>query len=210
MANVMAPKGFVPVRHLSGQPYNGGHQLFLIDSGDGTAVGIGDLVKQAGAAGSAGQVVHGMDAEGIPTAIIASAGTTGLDLLGPVIGFLADPTNINPPQYRTASTSRIAMVCTDRSVVYEVQEDADTTPLTKLEVGLNIPYTTTSLNTATGISKMAIDSSAAATTSTLPFKIVGLTKRVGNAFNTGGSLVDAATFDVVMNTYADMPLNQGN
>ena len=199
MANVMAPFGFRPVRHVDGTPYTGSHVLFLVDSGDGTAIGVGDLVKMAGASGVAGQVVHGMDVEGMPTAILATAGTAGQDLLGPVIGFLVNQDNLMQNS-RAASQSRVAMVCVDRSVIYEVQEDADTTPIPSTAIGNTVPYTTTAFNATTGISKMALDSSAVNTTNTFPVKIVGLTKKIGNAFNTGGSLVDAATFDVMLNT----------
>lgn len=210
MANNIAPLGFRPVRHVDGTPYNGSHQLFLVDSGDATAIGIGDLVKIAGDSGTAGQVVHGMNVEGMPTAILAVAGTSGLDLLGPVVGFLADPTAINPPQYRLASTSRVAMVCTDRSVIFECQEDAITTPIAHGSVGLNVAYTTTAVSTATGLSKQCIQSSTVATTATLPLKVIGLTARVGNAFNVGGSAVDPGTFDVMLNTGAYQGNNQGN
>src|SRR6478609_3058296 len=155
MANINAPKGFVPVRHLSGAPYNGQFELFLIDSGDATAIFVGDLVKVAGSAGVAGQVVAGMDVEGMPTAILASAGTTGQDLLGAVRGFLVDPTDLTK-KHRAASTSRVAMVVTDPTVVYEVQEDAVTSNLAAADIGLNVPYSTTAGNATTGVSKMEI------------------------------------------------------
>lgn len=202
MPNVDAAKGFVPVRHLSGAPYNGQFELFLVPSSDGTAIFVGDLVKVAGSAGAAGTVVAGMDCEGMPTAIIASAGTTGQDLLGAVRGFLVDPTNL-ALKHRAASTNRVAMVVTDPTVVYEVQEDAVGSNIAAADIGLNVPYTTTAGNSTTGVSKMEIDSSAVATTNTLPVKILGLSKKVGNAF--GLASTDKAKFDVLLNTFARAP-----
>lgn len=202
MANINAPKGFIPVRHMNGSPWNGLTKYFLIPSSDATAIFVGDLVKHAGSSGAAGTVVSGVDCEGIPTAALATAGTTGQDLLGPVVGFLVDPTNL-AQKYRLASTARIALVCVDPSVVFEVQEDAVGSNLAATDIGSNIPYTTTSGNTSTGVSKMEIDSSAVATTSTLPFKIVGLVKRPDVAFGT--SSTDHAKFEVVMNTGLYMP-----
>jgi hypothetical protein len=202
MANVNAPKGFVPVRHLNGSPYNGQFELFYIPASDATAVFVGDIVKQAGSAGTAGTVVAGMDVEGMATVALATAGTTGQDIVGVVRGFLVDPTDLTK-KHRAASTDRIALVITDPSVVYEVQEDAVGSNIAAGDIGLNVPYTTTAGSATTGVSKMEIDSSAVATTSTLPFKIIGLTKKVGNAFGTAST--DHAKFDVVLNTGIRMP-----
>lgn len=208
MANVMNPRGFEPKRHLNGSPYNGQNQEFLIPSSDATAVFVGDIVKTAGSAGAAATFVNGRNCEGMQTVALATAGTTGQDIVGVVVGFLPDVTDLTA-KHRKASTNRIALVCTDPTVIYEVQEDADTTPLAAADVGLNISYTTTAGSATTGLSKMAIDSSAKATTATLPLKIVGLVPRPDNAFNTGGSLVDAARFEVMFNTGLFMPNTAG-
>lgn len=202
MANAIAPKGFVPVRHLNGSPWNGQTEAFLIDSGDSTAVFVGDLVKQAGSAGVAGQVVNGMDVEGMPTVILAAGGTSGQDIVGVVVGFLP---NFNSPmtKHRLASESRVALVCTDPSVVYEVQEDAVGSNVVAANIGLNASFTTTAGNATTGVSKQALDSSAVATTVTFPLKLLGLSKRVGNAF--GLSTTDGAYLDVMINTGIRMP-----
>lgn len=201
MPNVNAPKGFVPIRHLDGAPYNGQHELFLIPSTDATAVFVGDLVKHASSSGAAGTVVAGLDCEGMPTAALATAGTTGQDLLGAVVGFLPDPTNLSL-KHRAASTNRVAMVVTDPTVIYEVQEDALVTPVAAASVGLNAAYTTTAGSTTTGVSQEQLDSDTVNTTATLPLKIIGLVKRVGNAFNTGGAGTDQAKFEVMLNTQA--------
>ena len=206
MANINAPKGFIPVRHLHGSSWNGETKMYLIPSTDATAVFVGDLVKMAGSSGAAGTVVAGLDCEGMPTAALATAGTTGQDLLGAVVGFLVDPTNL-AQKYRLASTNRIALVVVDPTVVYEVQEDAVGSNLAAGDVGSNIPYTTTAGSTTTGVSKMEIDSSAIATTSTLPFKVLGLVKRPDVAF--GLASTDHAKFEVMLNTGIMMPNTAG-
>jgi hypothetical protein len=204
MANAIAPKGFVPVRHFDGTPYNGATMPFVVPSSDATAVFVGDLVKKTGIGVAAATVIAGQDCEGFETVALATAGTTGQDLAGPVVAFSVDPTALGT-RHRLASTARIAHVCVDRSVVFEAQEDAVTTPIVAASVGLNAAYTTTAGNATTGISKQCIQSTSVATTATLPLRILQLTKKVGNALNTGGAAVDPATFDVMLNTGGYMP-----
>lgn len=204
MANLDAPKGFIPTRFFSGGSYDGRHQLVLIPASDGTAVYIGDVVKSNNIGAAAGVTVNGINCEGMPTAIRAASGTVGQDLVGVVVGFLPDPTQLGL-KYRAASTNRIAMIAPLHDVVYEIQEDADTTPLAAADVGLNISFTTTAGNTATGVSGMELDSSAKAATATLPLRLLGLVQRIDNAYNTGGSGVDNAKWEVLFNTYFYAP-----
>lgn len=197
MPNVSRPRGFNPIRHLSGAPWNGLTQQFLVDSGDATAVYVGDPVKIAGSAGVAGQIVAGVNVEGMATIARDESGTTGQTFVGVVVGFLVDPTNLQKA-YRVASTSRVALVCTDPTVVYEVQEDGVTSNLAAGDVGLNTSITTTAGSTTTGLSGMLITSNSKNTTSTLPVKILGLVPRADNAF--GLASTDKAKFEVLFNT----------
>ena len=199
MANTVAPKGFIPVRQKDGSGWNGQVTPYLIPSSDGTAVFIGDVVKTAGSSGAAGTVVNGMDCEGMQTVIKVATGATGQDIVGVVVGFLPDPTNLFN-KYRLASTNRVALVSDANDVIYEIQEDAVTTPIAAASIGLNASFNIGSGNTTTGVSTATIISANVATTAAFPMKLLGLTKRVGNAFNTGGSGVDTATFDVLLNT----------
>jgi hypothetical protein len=50
---------------------------------------------------------------------------------------------------------------------------------------------------------MALDSSAKAVTATLPLRLLGLAKRVGNAY--GSSTSDAAYWEVYFNTSQQKP-----
>ena len=199
MANINAPKGFVPKRHLDGSPFNGQYQTFLCDSGDATAIFVGDVVKLAGSAGVAGQVVGGMDVEGVPTITKAGTGTVsaGTSIVGVVVGFNPDPINLLN-KYRLASTNRLAYVVTDPSVIFEVQEDA-TAPFAAADMGLNAQFTGGTGNTTTGISTSLVMNAGKATTSTLPVRVIGLSKRPDNAFNTAGAGSDPAKFEVMFN-----------
>ncbi len=195
MANVIRKRGFRPVRHIDGSPYNDSSMMFYCT--ESTATFIGDVVKFDGTSGAAGTVVSGVDVEGMKIVLHAANTTTGTNLAGVVVGFL--PVDVLPGNYRAASAAQILLVCTDPTVVYEVQEDGDTTPLTSSMMGNNIALVSGAGSTVTGASAYAIDSTGTSTTATYPFKILGLTKRPDNAFNTGGSLVDMAKFDVMFN-----------
>lgn len=223
MPNVDAPSGFRPVRRLSGQPL-GGFLKAYVPSGDATAVFIGDLVKYDGSSGAAGTTVAGEDMEGVPSVIrcpigdwdaIPVDGTAGDganigSIAGVVVGFKPDPDNLTL-KHRAASTNRIVYICPiDGDVVWEIQEDADTTPLAAADVNLNVAMVQTQAGSAvTGLSGMELDSSSKATTNTLPVRLLGLSKRVGNAFNTGGSGVDQAKFEVQFNFRSGITGGQG-
>ncbi len=203
MANLDAPKGFIPTRFYNGAGYDGRHILAVLTGATGNTF-IGDVVKHSGAGAAANTKIAGLNCEGMPIVARATSGTTGQDVFGVVVGFLPDPTQLGL-KYRVDSTDRVAMVVPAHDVVFEVQEDADTTPLAAADVGQNISFTLTAGNTATGVSGMEIDSSAKNTTATLPCKILGLVQRVDNAYNTGGSAVDCAKYEVIFNTYLAAP-----
>jgi hypothetical protein len=209
MANVSRPLGFIPIRHFDGSPYNGKLVACVIPASDGTAVFRGDVVVAAGNSYGAGHIIAGMDAEGLPFVTRATVGTTGQNIFGVVKDFLVDPTNLQL-KYRLASTDRIALVCREPDVVYELQEDAVTTPIAPASIGLNAAFSLGAGNTATGNSTMQIVSTSVAVTATLPLKVLGLVKRVDNAFNTAGAGSDNAKFEVMFNTGAWMPNVAGN
>lgn len=202
MPNVSRPKGFVPLRHLDGSPWNGQHQSFLCPSSDGTAIYIGDAVKLTGSAGAAGVTVAGQNVEGMPTIARCASGSSEAALVGVVVGFSVDPTNLMK-SYRAASENRIAYVVTDPTVIFEIQEDGATSNLAAADVGLNAPFSTTAGSTLTGVSGMELVGNSKATTATLPCRIVGLNRRVDNAFGTAST--DKAKIEVMFANYAYSP-----
>lgn len=199
MPNINAPKGFVPKRSMSGGDWRGKVRTAYIPAADATATFVGDVVIHNGSSGAAGLFVNGLDLEGVPQVIRAASGTVGQNYFGVVVGFLPDPNNLMA-KHRLASTNRVALICPLADVVFEVQEDADTTPIAAASIGLNCAIALTAGSATTGVSGMVLDSSTVATTVTLPVKVLGLVKRPDNAFNTGGSLTDQAKFEVLFNT----------
>ena len=168
MANVDRVNGFKPVKHLNGSPYNGAYTEYAVAAGDGTALFVGDAVKLAGSA----------DADGVAT-VIAAAATN--PVVGVVVGFGVDPTNLDTPQYRAANTARKVYVADARDLVFEVQADA---AIAVTSVGLNTDLVATSGgSTVTGASGMELDASEVATTATLVFKILGFPRRADNEIN---------------------------
>lgn len=205
MPNVDAPSGFRPVRRQSGLPM-GGFIKAYIPASDGTATFIGDVVKFNGAGGAAGDVVQGEDVEGVMQVIRAPitdwdvVGTDAMSICGVVVGFKPNPADLMA-KHRAASTAQIVYLAPiNPDMVFEIQEDADTTPIAAASIGLNAQVLQTQAgSTTTGLSGMELDSSTVNTTNTFPVRIIGLSKRVGNGFNTAGSGSDQAKFEVVFN-----------
>jgi hypothetical protein len=197
----VAPYGLRPVGTLSGAPWQASVKQYLIPSGNGTAVFVGDMVKTDGSTGAANTIVNGIDCSGMPTAIQGNHATATADVVGVVVGFLPDPANLST-RYRLASTNRIALVCTAPDAIYEIQEDGvGGTCLAANAGGGMATLTADTGNTTTGVSKNSIDSSVAITTTqTLPVKVIGLSRKPGA--RVGTSATDVASWEVVINSSA--------
>ena len=192
MANVDSPFGLRPVRYLNGAPWNGQVQRYLLDSGDGTATFIGDLVTLAGSAGAQGSFVNGIPTSGMPT-IAQSVANTGPHL-GVVVGFEVLQTNLET-RHRLASTSRVALVVDDPNVIFEIQEVSGGTAFTVAEVGLNANVIVAAGSTTTGLSGMELNNSGEAGTVTLDLKILRLALREDNAIG------EHAKWEVLINNH---------
>lgn len=172
MANSDAAFGLMPVAYLSGAPYNGAFNTYYIPSTDATAVYVGGLVKLAG----------GADANGVPT--VTGNVSASNAVVGVVVGF-DQVTGVTTPNlditYRPASTAMYVRVADDPNLVFEVQEDGDTTPIAAASVGLNATLTGfTSGSTVTGRSSIEIDSDTVAVTATLDVQVLRLAQRPDN------------------------------
>lgn len=172
MSNIDAVRGFklVGTRH--------GRDPIIkecyIASGDGTATFVGDAVKLASA---------GSDPTGSAPSVAQAAATN--PIVGVVLSFnqvkgISAP-NLNLyRKHRPASTAMYCQVCVDPSAIYEIQADDVGSTLTASSVGLNADITIAAGDTNTGMSGMELDSSTAATTPTLAFRIVGIVPRPDN------------------------------
>lgn len=176
MANLDRVNGFRPVKHRNGSPYNGQVTQYFIPSSDSTAVFVGDLVKLAG----------GASTDGYST--VAQAAATNA-VIGCVVGFRADPTNLDTPQYRAASTNRYVLVADSPDLIFEVQCDDVGSTLAAADVGLNADFTVAAGSTSTGASGMELDTSTKATTATLPLKIHSVVDRVDNELGSANQKV---------------------
>lgn len=176
MANTSRINGFRPVKTKSGAPWNGMANLYFIPSTDGTAVYVGDVVKLAGSASTDGTA---------PTVQLAAAGDA---IVGVVVGFMANPDNLNVGgTYRAASTDRYVWVCDDPNIVL-VAEASNGTPAAA-DIGLNINHATGSPSATFARSGAYLDVGTKATTSNLTFKLLGFSPKVDNEVGASAKLL---------------------
>ena len=173
MATTATPTGAEPVNTLSASgSYSGKVRHMKIANNYGTAIFYGDFVKPVAAGG-----------------VELDAGTATLTPIGIFVGCsYTDPTTnqLTFGQYYPASTAAddiSAYVVDDPNVVFKIQGDAT---LAQTTMFLNAGVVQTAGSVDFGRSKNALDSSTAATTNTLPLRIVefvdGPTSSVGDAF----------------------------
>ena len=173
MATTATPTGAEPVNTLSASgSYSGKVRHMKIANNYGTAIFYGDFVKPVAAGG-----------------VELDAGTATLTPIGIFVGCsYTDPTSnqLTFSQYYPASTAAddiSAYVVDDPDLVFKIQADAT---LAQTTMFLNAGAVQTAGSTDFGRSKNALDASTAATTATLPLRIVefveGPTSAVGDAF----------------------------
>jgi hypothetical protein len=168
MANADRAAGFLPVRYITGAPYNGAADVYSTATGDGTAIFLGDPVKLSGTSTTINGVVY---------ADVDQA-ATGDVIIGVVVGVL--PVTNDSLIYRAASTARRLLVATDPSLLYEIQEVSGGTALTAAAIGLNADFVVGTGNTITGMSGVELNNVGEAVTNTLDLQILGLVSRADN------------------------------
>lgn len=176
MANSNIATGLTPRRYRNGAPFVGPLRKYYVPASDTTALFIGDPVILAGTG----------DDRGVSAVTRASVGGR---ITGVVVGIANDPavpgSNTMMEQgYRPASTEGYVLVCDDPHVLYEIQEDSDTSTLAKTSIGLNADIIIAAGSTYTRRSGVMLDSSSAATTATLALRIVELEQRADNEIGT--------------------------
>ena len=178
MANADRPSGLSPIQYLNGAPWTGGGRVYCIPSTDTNAYAIGDPMASAGSA----------DAAGIPTVILATAGT-GNPIRGVLVsaggtvygGAFADPTNLNTTVIPATKTKAYyVLVVDDPNVIFEVQEVSGGTAFTATEVGLNANLVAGTNNGY--VSGWEVNNSGETTTATLQVRLLQLAPRRDNVF----------------------------
>jgi hypothetical protein len=160
MANADTPFGLRPIRHRTGAPYNGACNPCYVNATYGTALFIGDpVIKVAGGSNAASVSVPGGGTFAIgtlPEIEKATAGDTNR-ITGVIVGFSPLPTNLEQ-KHNPASTQRVAYVCDDPDVIFEIQADG---AIPAASVGLNaVVIYTHSGSTATGLSGVELDTTS--------------------------------------------------
>ena len=190
MATSATPMGAEPVGCLSaGGSFSGKVRHYKIANAYGTAIFYGDFVKLV----STGTVEK-------------DTGTTTMTPIGVFVGVSYTDPNTNQKtfsQYFPASTAAddiSAYVMDDPNLLMQMQGDAT---LAQTTLGNNVAVVQTAGSTSIGRSKNAVDSSTAATTNTLPLRIVefvdGPDSTVGDSFTdvivkfNAGHLMDNTT-----------------
>lgn len=182
MANTNRPSGLSPFSYLDGSSYNGQVRTYFIPSTDTNAYAIGDPVKTlTGAA----------DANGVSAVTIAVAGDSQ-PIRGVIMGMgglvegamFGDPTNLNTTVIPATKTQNYYVSVTDdANVLFEVQEfsGAGSTNFTAADIGKNCNLKAGTNNGY--ISGWVLDDTAvSATASTRQVKLMGIARRVDNAF----------------------------
>ena len=160
MANADTPFGLRPIRHRNGAPYNGSVNPMYIASTYATALFIGDpVIKVAGGSNAARVSAPGVGSFAIGTLPSIEAATVGDGnrITGVIVGFAADPTGLEN-KHNPASTERIAYVCDDPDVIFEIQADG---AIPAASMGLNaVLIATHSGSTTTGLSGIELDTTS--------------------------------------------------
>lgn len=169
MANVLA--GFRPIRHSNGSPWNGQVNRYMISASDSQVTNIGDLVQL-----SDNDALVDTTGNGVYPAVERIGSGTAVPIVGAIVGFEVDYTNLNAPNYRAASTRRVALVADATDLIFAAPQDAVGGVVAAASVGLNAAIAIgTAGSSGAYASGLTVDSSTVATTATLPIQIVGVT-----------------------------------
>ena len=154
----MAGFGAVPVRHLSGSPYNGAFNEYVHVASDGAAIFVGSFVKLTGTLSASGAE---SEFKLLPEVAIVAAGS-------PVVGVCVGvkPVTADSTRYCAVSTLRTIYVADDPTLIFKIQEDAVGGAIAAASAGLNANWTSESGSTTTGQSTQELDSSDVATDTT--------------------------------------------
>ncbi len=178
MSTTSSGYGFVPVKRSDGMPYAGAQDSFLITpAGVAQNIGYGSVVEIA--AGYV-QLASGTGAD----ATTNNLGGNTIGALGVFVGceyVNAEGQLIFAQYYPSGTANATAYVITDPGVTFQVQADG---AIAQTALGHNAPLTaaqnaTTSVNTATGKSNVALDATTA--TATKAFKVIGFVTKTGSA-----------------------------
>lgn len=170
MASVL--KGFRPVKHMNGSPFNGQVNRYMISASDSQTTNVGDLVQL-----SDNDALVDTVGFGVYPAVERIGSGTSVPIVGVIVGFEVDYADLNTAsRYRAASTRRVALVADSPDLILACPQDGGGGVVAAASVGLNVAINLgTAATAAPWASDMSVDSSTVNTTSTLPLQIMGVT-----------------------------------
>lgn len=195
MANTSRPFGLRPVRYRNGSPWTGKGTPYYVPASYATALFIGDPVIITGTSNTSEVTrIGGKFRPGaLPEVNVATAGADNA-ITGVIVGFMS--AHRDSDIYGPASTERIALVCDDVNVVFQVQDDGSGSGLAATDVGNNANLVAGSGGSSvTGQSSWQLDATTPATTANFQVKIIGVSNIEGE--NNLGE--DYVIWDVVLN-----------
>ena len=159
MSATAAPFGLRPVGNLGGT-YNGSFRQYPVLSTYSTRICFGDVVKLVD--------------NGTTTTIEKDTGTNSATPIGIFLGcrFIDVSTKqltFSQQWSGAAHTEGMAYVCDDPNILFEVQANAT---VNDDDIAANVALVQTASNATLGISRVSINMSTAATTASLPIRIV--------------------------------------
>ena len=192
MANLNAPVGLKPVKHLDGSSWNQQLTLYYIPSSDTNAFFIGDVVVSV----ANGDLITG--ASGVTLFGVRNAASTTGSPRGVVCGLGAqvntpggsspqpfDPNNLNLISIPAVKTQNYYVwVCDDPTVIFEAQTDTIANTAFNKNAPLFVGLAPTS---PVNQSLTFVQGSAAAVTQTLPMKIIGAPFRIDDDLSSPGT-----------------------
>ena len=190
MANVDAPFGLLPKKHLNGNPWNGGTMRCYVSASYATALFVGDPVVLDPINTNRATTVR------CPT-VIAATGTTGTYIFGVITSFEPNPDNLTL-KHRLLSTARYCNVCVDPDVIYWIQDNADSA-MTKADIGGNCDLEMNAGSAITGLSGVELNSDTQAENAALPILILGVADVEDNGFD--GSTDTHIIWEVMINMH---------
>jgi hypothetical protein len=175
MATVLT--GFRPVKHITGAPYNGQLNRYMISASDAAATNVGDFVQL-----DTNPALVDTVGFGVYPAVKRIASGTAVPIVGVIVGFEPDFSNLNSPNYRAASTRRVALVADAPDLIFAAPQDGIGGVVAAASVGLNVAINLGAAGTSGAYnSGMSVDSSTVLGTSTLPLQVMGITASPDNS-----------------------------
>jgi hypothetical protein len=186
MANSTTPFGLRPIRRLDGAPLNFQTRRVFVPASDSTAIFVGDLVKPVA-------MVTTGNINQFPTVAqytVGAANTSGVVVaVDPIAGVAVGSENLTR-LYRPASTAMELIICDDPNLVFLVRTFG-TLAGTAFRKNAEIAAGPAG-STITGMSGMVLQASTAATTATLPMRILNWSQQTDNEIAVGAALVEVA------------------